>query len=482
MGQQLNPPSTAKRCKLCGQRFTNDAFFCPFDGEPLEVAPEAFSPSDDPLVGCIIDDRYKILDYLGEGGMGTVYRVEHRTLQRQFAMKVLRCDLAKEPELGARFIQEARAAATVHHPNVIQITDFGQLPEGIPYFVMEYLTGRTLAAVLQKGGPLPATRAVRILLQAAAGIGAAHNAGVIHRDLKPDNIFLLNALGAEETVKLLDFGVAKVAGAARITQTGIVFGSPHYMSPEQASGQPVDHRADIYALGIVMYELFTGHLPFEADTFMGVLTKQMFVTPEPFNVKSGSARELGALEDITFRCLEKKTENRYASVEELIADIEEVVEIGNEDSFRVKASASSFSIRTPTEFRLSDELELPSAEELAALRGSQTQQNSRAFWAILAFAAAGLLVAIAITAFLWINKARYESSEAYATPTSTPSDLPANSVSVQQSPPQTPAEPAITPAIPDNSISVPTTRPTTPRSRHSTIPSPPKPSTSEPVD
>ncbi|HQB46031.1 MAG TPA: hypothetical protein PLV85_20635, partial [Polyangiaceae bacterium] len=164
------------------------------------------------------------------------------------------------------------------------------------------------------------------------------------------------------------------------------------------------------------------------------------------------------------------------------ADIEEVVEIGNEDSFRVKASASSFSIRTPTEFRLSDELELPSAEELAALRGSQTQQNSRAFWAILAFAAAGLLVAIAITAFLWINKARYESSEAYATPTSTPSDLPANSVSVQQSPPQTPAEPAITPAIPDNSISVPTTRPTTPRSRHSTIPSPPNPSTAEPVD
>jgi serine/threonine-protein kinase len=412
---------TAKRCKLCGQRFTNDAAFCPFDGEPLEVAPEAFRSADDPLIGKTIDGRYLVIESLGEGGMGTVYRVEHRALQRSFALKVLRRDLAREAELCSRFIQEARTAATINHPNVIQITDFGELPDGSPYFVMEYLTGQPLSALAQKGGPLPAARAVRLLTQIAAGIGAAHRAGVVHRDLKPDNVFVLKSASGEDLVKLLDFGVAKVAGSARLTRTGMVFGSPHYMSPEQASGQPVDHRADIYALGVVMYELFTGHVPFEADTFMGVLTKHMFMAPERFTEKLGPCRELGALEDITLRCLEKKPENRYASAEELIAEIEEVVELGTGDHLDVRPSRAAYITRPSADFRLADELELPAAEEIQAVRALRSEQDVRYRWAIAAFGVAGVLLATAIVALVWVHRSQPEPIAASAASASTPS-------------------------------------------------------------
>src|SRR5438046_476732 len=167
---------------------------------------------------------------------------------------------------------------------------------------MELLEGTPLSRLIRKGGPLPAALAVRILLQTASALAAAHAAGVIHRDLKPDNIHLAK----NNTVKILDFGVAKMAGAGRLTRTGMVFGTPHYMSPEQASGADVDHRADIYAFGIVMYEMFTGKVPFEADSYMGVLTKHMFMDPDPPSQVNEAARELGALEDVTLRCLEKR--------------------------------------------------------------------------------------------------------------------------------------------------------------------------------
>ena len=402
MGQGDTIALTAKRCKLCGQRFTNDAAFCPFDGEPLEDVPNDFTPAGDPLIGKVVDGRYVVKESLGEGGMGTVYRVEHRALQRSFAMKVLRRDLARERDLCTRFIQEARTAATINHPNVIQITDFGSLPDQTPYFVMEFLEGQPLATLIKNGGPLPAARAVRLLSQVAAGIGAAHQAGIVHRDLKPENVFVLTTPDGEDLVKLLDFGVAKVAGSAKLTRTGMVFGSPHYMSPEQASGQPVDHRADIYALGVVMYELFTGHVPFEADTYMGVLTKHMFMAPERFVEKVGASNELGALEDITLRCLEKKPENRYDTIEALIADVEETVQLGAGDELEVRPSRTG-APRPSSDFRLADELELPGSDEVSVARALRSQHDSRYRWAALALAGAGLLLAAAIVALVLVR-------------------------------------------------------------------------------
>ncbi len=395
----------AKRCRICGQRFTNDAAFCPFDGEPLADA-QGWDPNADPIIGTIIDGRYEVLRALGEGGMGVVYHVQHRVLQRSFALKMLRKDLARERDLCARFIQEARSAATIAHPNVVQITDYGELPDATPYFVMEFLEGLPLARLCRGGGPLPAARALRIVMQIASGVGAAHRAGIVHRDLKPDNVIVLQDMNRRDVVKLLDFGVAKVAGAASVTRTGMVFGSPHYMSPEQAAGQHVDHRADIYAIGVIMYEVFTGRVPFEADTFMGVLTKHMFMAPEPFKGGPGFAtRELGALEEVTLRCLEKKPDARFPTTDTLIAAIEEVVQLGaRSSSFDLRVSDSGGRRPSPAGFRLADEMEPPLSLEVSAARARQNEHEHRYQWFVLAMLGAaimflGVVGAVALSRF-----------------------------------------------------------------------------------
>jgi eukaryotic-like serine/threonine-protein kinase len=302
----------AKHCPTCGQLLPRDARYCPFDG--VELEPQAF----DPLLGSTIDARYQVVELLGEGGTGRVYKVRHTALGRLFAMKLLRRDLARDEELAARFIQEAKATASVRHPNVVQITDFGTLPDGVPYLVTELLVGRTLREVIKEGGPIALARAAHIVKQIAGALGAAHAVGIVHRDLKPDNVFLVDA----EDVRIVDFGAAKVVGASRMTRDGIVFGTPHYMSPEQASGQPVDHRADIYSLGVIIYEMLTGRVPFEADTYTGVLTQHMFVNPVPPSQVIAGARELGALEEIALVCLAKKPEQRYPSMGRLEAEVD----------------------------------------------------------------------------------------------------------------------------------------------------------------
>lgn len=324
-------------CPECAQHYTADSMFCPFDGAKLEatvwVAPT--DPLVDPLLGSTVDGRYRVDRVLGEGGTGTVYEVVHKSLGRAFAMKVLRRDVAGDASLATRFIQEARATASLKHPHIVSITDFGHLPDKTPYFVMERLTGDTLAHVCKVGGRLPVARTVRVVLQVASALGAAHEAGIVHRDLKPENLFLLGreegVVDMPDDVRVVDFGAAKIAGATRITKTGIVFGTPHYMSPEQASGQPVDHRADIYALGVIMYELFTGRLPFEGDSLMGVLTKHMFVEPSPFAESRAAdddttkAEVHAALEGITLRAMAKKPERRFQTMAALAEALEQTV-------------------------------------------------------------------------------------------------------------------------------------------------------------
>jgi eukaryotic-like serine/threonine-protein kinase len=316
----------ARQCPACGQRFSRDACFCPFDGARLEAA--TYDPLVDALLGSVVDDRYQVVDVLGEGGTGRVYKVRHIALDRFFAMKLLRGDLARDEELAARFIQEAKATASVQHPNVVEITDFGKLPDGVPYLVTELLVGRTLGEIIKSGGPVSVLRTGQIARQIAGALGAAHAVGIVHRDLKPDNVFLLDGAGrgrARDEVRIVDFGAAKVVGASRVTRDGIIFGTPHYMSPEQASGQPVDHRADIYSLGVILYEALTGRVPFEADTYMGVLTQHMFVKPVPPSQVIGPAADLGAFEEITLVCLAKKPEDRYASMERVAAELERAI-------------------------------------------------------------------------------------------------------------------------------------------------------------
>ena len=347
---------SASVCPVCAQHFSPDGRFCPFDGEPLRPAPD-WDPNTDPLIGTTVDSRYEILSVLGEGGMGVVYETRHRALGKRFALKALRKDLATDAEIAARFMQEARTAASVSHPGLVEITDFGRLATGQPFFVMELLEGQSLASLIRRGGPIPAGRAVDIVRQIADALGAAHDHSIVHRDLKPDNIHISLGVGGRDRVTIVDFGLAKVMGASRLTRAGMVFGTPHYMSPEQAMGEATDHRADVYALGIVMYEMFTGRVPFEADSYMGVLTKHMYMAPTPPS-QLPCTGELGVLEAITLRCLEKKPAHRYAALRELTHDLDLALEATGE-----RPSVSRQRRAMPRSL-LADDLELPGREEL----------------------------------------------------------------------------------------------------------------------
>jgi hypothetical protein len=446
-----------KRCADCAQKFSHDAMFCPFDGTKLvEVA---WEPTADPLIEKVVDGRYRVRHVLGEGGMGTVYEVEHTTLHRPFAMKVLRRDLAREPDLAARFMQEARATASIKHPNVVAISDFGRLPDDVPYFVMELLIGQTLSTSIKTGGPMPAARGIRIILQIAAALGAAHQARVVHRDLKPENVFLVGVgagavsadVTARDDVRIVDFGAAMILGASRLTKTGIVFGTPHYMSPEQASGQPVDHRADIYALGVIMYEMFTGKVPFEADTYMGVLTQHMFVQPVPPSQVSAASKHLGALEDVTLRALEKKPEQRYATMEELAAEIQRAVSFDADGGVRIASGARARSSggggAGAKVFGLANELELPSTDEVAARSAPSVAAEARRRraqrWMVYGALALGVAAASAVAA----RAARVRSPEAAPRPSSVALPAAAASSAPPGAPPSR-AYPPVTEASP----------------------------------
>jgi serine/threonine-protein kinase len=320
--EALMPTPVQVGCTVCGQRFGAQATFCPFDGERLVPLPgpgSAHELSADPLIGVVVDERYRIERVLGSGGMGTVYEATHIVLARRMALKVLRHELAGQGDLSARFLREARAAASIEHPNVVRISDFGTLSSGQAYFVMELLSGTSLRTLVTHG-PLDPDRVASIAHQVADGLAAAHRAGIVHRDLKPDNIQIDPQAG--DFVKVLDFGLARVAGTSRLTKEGVVFGTPQYMSPEQAAGEVVDHRSDIYGLGVMMYEMLTGRVPFEADTYMGVLTKHLRTPPVPPRVVLGE-RDLGGLEPIVLRALEKSPMRRFSNMTELMMALDQ---------------------------------------------------------------------------------------------------------------------------------------------------------------
>jgi serine/threonine-protein kinase len=240
---------------------------------------------------------------------------------------------------------------------------------------------------------------VRIVKQVAGALAAAHAEGIVHRDLKPDNVFLVGGVSggrASDDVRVVDFGAAKIIGSSRVTRQGIVFGTPHYMSPEQASGQPVDHRADVYALGVIMYEMFTGRVPFEADTYMGVLTQHMFVQPLRPSQVSGAARELGALEDITMFCLAKKPEERYGSMAELSEALDEVVQSRSDGRMEIADRVGARPSKPPVSvrYRMADELEPPSLAEMRVAIDSVLPPTRVIPWAWILLVAAVLVSAV----------------------------------------------------------------------------------------
>jgi len=273
----------------------------------------------------VIAGRFRVLRKIGEGGMGTVYEAQHEVLPRRFAIKILKPEVSRDQSFIERFKREAIAAGSVEHPNVIYITDFGSMEDGSLYLVMEYLEGMGLDELLSQHSRLPINRALPILAQVADALDAAHRMNVVHRDLKPENILLTEVRGQKDVVKVLDFGIAKVQTPKyqnlAVTMKGQVFGTAEYMSPEQATGEPLDGRSDIYAVGCLAYEMLTGDPPFTGSA-VSVLQAHVRTTPPPPSSRiKGEHHIPTAFDALVLRCLAKEPEERYQTGADLRRDL-----------------------------------------------------------------------------------------------------------------------------------------------------------------
>jgi serine/threonine-protein kinase len=313
-------------CPKCQQVVDSDEPFCPRDGTRLLTRSvyEQMSAETDPLVGQRIAERFLVIRKLGEGGMGDVFLGEHEEIEKRVALKVLKQEYSVRPDVVARFKQEAISASRIKHPNVVDVFDFGQLDDGRFFLAMELLEGTDLADLLASTGVIEPGRGLRVALQMCRALTAAHGKGVVHRDLKPENVFLVKTEDGDDLVKIVDFGIAKLRDVSedgegkgerrKLTKTGMIFGTPEYMAPEQAAGRQVDDKVDVYATGIILFEMFAGRVPFYGDTFMAVLTAHM-TDPVPnireVNPSCAISRELEAA---ILRALSKKPTERFQSM------------------------------------------------------------------------------------------------------------------------------------------------------------------------
>jgi serine/threonine-protein kinase len=298
-------------------------------------------PEDDPLIGSVVVGRYRIQRLLGEGGMGQVYQALHQAIEKPVALKILKQEYSRKRDIVTRFHQEAVSASRIKHPNVLDVFDFGQIENGCFFLAMELLEGNDLADELTRQRSIAPNRAVRIATQTAKALAAAHARGVVHRDLKPENVFLQRTPDGEEHVKIVDFGIAQLRSndevaalepnRRRLTRTGMIFGTPEYMAPEQAAGRSSDARADIYALGVLLYEMLSGAVPFTGDTFMGVLAAHLNDPVPPMHKFARDISVTPELEAVVMLLLAKDPDARPQTMSEvahLLAAVPEAAHSG----------------------------------------------------------------------------------------------------------------------------------------------------------
>lgn len=349
-----------RHCLLCSRQYADAMQFCPHDGTAL--------PPPDNLVGKILDGKYRIDALHGSGGMGSVYRATQVNLERTVALKVVRGDFLKDAIVTERFKREALAVARLKHPHIVTVYDFGIVKEGGAYLVMEFLEGRTLRIEIQNRSKLPIGPAVDIMRQICSAVHAAHAEGIIHRDLKPDNIFLETTRDGSILVKILDFGVAKLrqntadlSRGADLTMSGMMLGTPIYMSPEQCQGEPFDARADIYSLGCVFYEMVAGRPPFLGNSPSALIIKHASEAPKPPSVHVPTIPP--GLENAIMKALEKNPEDRFQSAMDLGRSLAAVwVPLDTQTSFPPVADQARSTSETPS--RAKTEIVTDLAEEL----------------------------------------------------------------------------------------------------------------------
>jgi Tfp pilus assembly protein PilF/predicted Ser/Thr protein kinase len=316
--------TTPTTCSNCSHAIEDDARFCPSCGTRLVRGGE-----QEPLIGKTLNAKYRVLSKIGRGGMGTVYLGEHIGLRKKVALKVLRPDLQVSEETLRRFQREGIAAGKFTHANAIQIFDFDRADEGVFYLAMEYVEGADLKAYLRETGRLDTETAIDITGQVLAALAEAHRHGIVHRDLKPENIMVVRSTTGSLSVKVLDFGLSKLIdvpteGASLQTHFGQIVGTPLYMAPEQGSAENVDHRSDLYAVGLILYELLSGQSPFRGLSVPELLVKHVTAPPQPINDVHTDLQIPADLEDLLIRVLERKPEERFQSAAEMIAALEEV--------------------------------------------------------------------------------------------------------------------------------------------------------------
>jgi eukaryotic-like serine/threonine-protein kinase len=303
------PEKNYNRVQVCRQRVSQT---------PVRAIEEIVMRAADPFIGRdILDGQFHILQKIGSGGMGAVYKASQPEMNRTVAVKILHPKLANRKDLVSRFRREARAMSHLSHPNTVKVFLYGELDDGSLYIVMEFLEGKNLHQTVRKGGPLSWQRALPILIQVCGALEEAHQKGIVHRDLKPENIFLCNQGGIEDFPKVLDFGLAKVTeremrpGSIILTQEGMVFGTPEFMSPEQAQGFVLDARSDLYSLAIILYEAITGKLPFEAKTPMEFIQHHVVSKPIDLDQRAPELSFPAGLGAAIAKAIEKKPEDRY---------------------------------------------------------------------------------------------------------------------------------------------------------------------------
>ncbi len=299
------------QCIKCGKHINEGSRFCPFCAADQSPAITFAGATQDVLIGITIDNKYQIVSKLGSGGMGTVYQARRTTIGDTVAVKVLRSDMVADPLAVERFRREAQAAARLKHPNVVAIYDFGVSNQGLLYLVMEMVEGQSLRNLIRQYGSFTASAAFEIINQVCTALGAAHSQGIIHRDLKPDNI-IVSETASGWHVKVVDFGIAKLrdqsSTTSSLTQTGMIMGTPRYMSPEQCMGEEIDARSDIYSLGIILYEMLCGVVPFNSPTTSAVIIQQVTQPPPP--LRAINAMISPAVEFVVYHALEKRREAR----------------------------------------------------------------------------------------------------------------------------------------------------------------------------